>query len=387
MKIIIIGAGLTGLYIGCMLKNINIEFDIYDKSSRPGGKIKTIDKFDTLLECGESAIRSHHLNTVNLINKLKLRSKIVKYQNIISPDCDRIFDKIYNHYMDDNPVNLSTNIYIRSILSNDDYEIFKTLLLDDKILGMEISDFMKYSFYDIQNKDNEYVKIYRGTQMITDRLAEIVKDRLYLNHMVQEITYMPLTGTYLLMINGVYMQADKIILAANLSIKNIRLRIPQEIIETINHIESFNKIKLFTLHKYPFSFVNKQGIHQINEKVLEISSDPDLLYSLLDNKPHTNTVIDKLLRKITGYKLPPIEDYIYCNSSHGFHINKKQIKTNFWYQYNIILAGEWVHPYHNTLEGPCMSAIKTFNIITSQLFIDRLAHEPDNVTTIEVNRC
>lgn len=386
MKIIIIGAGLTGLYIGYMLKNINIDFDIYDKTSRPGGKIKTIDKFDTLLECGESTIRSYHFNTIYLINKLKLRSKIIKYHNITSSDNDRIFDKIYSNYINDKPVNLSTNIYIRSILSNDEYDIFKTHVLDDKILGMEISDFMKYSFYDIHNKDDEYIKIYRGTQMITDRLAGIIQDKLYLNHLVQEITYMPLTGTYLLMINGVYTQADKIILAVNSSIKNIKLNIPQNIIETINQTESFNKIKLFTLYKYPFSFINKQGVLQVNEKVLEISSNPDLLYSLLDNKPHSNIMIDKLIRKITGYDLPPIDDYIYCNSSHGFHINKKQIKTNFWSQYNLILAGEWVHPYHNTLEGACMSAIKTFDIITSQLFIDKLVHEPDNVTTIEVNR-
>ena len=106
----------------------------------------------------------------------------------------------------------------------------------------------------------------------------------------------------------------------------------------------------------------------------------------MNNKSKAIRIINKLLHNITDQKFPPIDDYVYCYWDHKYHINNKQIKTNFWSQYNLILAGEWVHPYHNTLEGACMSAIKTFKIITSQLFIDKLVHKTDNVTTIEVNR-
>ena len=39
MKIIIIGGGITGLYIGYMFKKYNIDFDIYERNNIIGGKI------------------------------------------------------------------------------------------------------------------------------------------------------------------------------------------------------------------------------------------------------------------------------------------------------------------------------------------------------------
>ena len=69
MKIVIIGAGLTGLYLASMLKKINVDFEIYEKSSRPGGRIKTINFFDTDIDCGSNIIQPHlpqtnHFNNI-----------------------------------------------------------------------------------------------------------------------------------------------------------------------------------------------------------------------------------------------------------------------------------------------------------------------------------
>ena len=45
MKVAIIGSGISGLYIGLLMKIMNHEFHIYEKNSIVGGRIKMI-KFD-----------------------------------------------------------------------------------------------------------------------------------------------------------------------------------------------------------------------------------------------------------------------------------------------------------------------------------------------------
>lgn len=424
MKIVIVGGGLTGLYIGYMLKNINMDFDIYEKSIRPGGKLKSVKQFNTMLECGDNFIQPYHYNTINLLNKLKIKAEVVNGCKLISlnnkideKQLNNILMKILNQYNQDKPTDISTLVYFQSVLPINEYNMLRSYLFDDKILQTEISGFMQYSFYDIKlsNKQipspnqcipTKYIKVTDGMQLITDKLAEYVQENLYLDHFVQEITYMPLTGTYLVMINNAYIQADKIILATNASIGNIRLNIPHDILRSIRNVKSIETIKIFTLHKSkvtdvikPNNIIQTQSILShitpVSDRILTMSyiygTRSELLYSLLSEKSeHSNTkileILNHLIKNITGLNIPDVEDYLYCHWDHGYHINKKQIRTNFWHNYNMILAGEWVHPYHNTIEGACLSAKKAFKIMTSQMFVDKLIHKPDNVKSIEENR-
>ena len=84
MKVIIVGGGLCGLYIGYLLKNINIDFEIHEKTSRPGGRIKSIYAFNKILECGSHLIQPYHFNTINLLNKFKLKTYITKGTKIFT---------------------------------------------------------------------------------------------------------------------------------------------------------------------------------------------------------------------------------------------------------------------------------------------------------------
>ena len=73
-------------------------------------------------------------------------------------------------------------------------------------------------------------------------------------------------------------------------------------------------------------------------------------------------------------------------NNYGIHINKNKIRSNFWDKYNLILAGEWIHPYHDWLESSILSTEVTFDIIKKDLFFDKLKHNKDNVKSIEDNR-
>jgi hypothetical protein len=123
------------------------------------------------------------------------------------------------------------------------------------------------------------------------------------------------------------------------------------------------------------------------------NSDTEQIYKLIKKSNSDNqiiqiqTIFSELLSKIFNTtNLPSIVSYAYCEWSNGFHIKYSPIQTNFWNKHNIILAGEWVSPITNSFEGSCISAIKTFKIISDPLYFDKLTHKPDNVNNIEGNK-
>lgn len=404
MKVIIIGGGLTGLYIGYMLKKINVDFDLYEKSSKPGGRINTVKVFDTYIDCGANIILPQHLHMIGLLNKLGIELKYTKIStnSLYEQDKEQFhlyLNKIKSIYEKTKPINISAIIFIRSILKNEEWTLFKNHMTNINILQSEISNFMKYNFYDLYQNTDYVIQTVNSTQTLTDKLALLIQDHLYLGHRVQEITYQPLTNKYLLMVNDNYINADKVIIATNSKgcRENIRFNIPKEIYSQFDYIKSFNHLKLFTYHTSSIntsniispnsllqtqSIISNISVSEVNNKMLTmdyiIGTKADILYDLIkkdsdSDKIKVITILNRLLKNITNIDFPPIKDYAFCYWSNGYHVNIRQIKTDFYRSHGLILAGEWVHPYHNTLEGSCMSAIETVKIINKYLFMDKLS--------------
>jgi hypothetical protein len=308
--------------------------------------------------------------------------------------------KIEQQFKNDQAINISAYIYIKSILSNDEFTIFLDHIYNTFILEMEISDFMKYNFYDL-NLINNKIIINSKISLLIDKLSSYVQDRLYLNHLVQEITYMPLTRKYLLQINDSYINADKVIISTNISKKKMRLNIPNQIISQLDYIKSLPWLKIFTLHSKDLKLLldNKMiktkslftniYVNKNNSKILNleniIGNNASLLYNLIktEDSSKVKKFIYTFLNKETNLDLPSIIDFGYCYWPNGYNINLKKIKTNFYRSYGLILAGEWVHSYHGTLEGACLSVIETFNIIRKYEYMEKLSHKPDNIKSIK----
>lgn len=386
MKFVIIGAGLNGLYLGYLLKRIRIDVDIYEKSSRPGGcnlasgdaggQIKTIDIFNTKVECGLSKFGINNLDILYLIKKFNLSASQIKQFSNSDDNYINILLKILDEYTNENKSNISAYLYIKSILSIYEFDIFFKNINDDSILENNINIFMKKYFYHLFMKDDEiYLKINSGMQSLTDNLAYLVQDRLYLNHTVQEITYMPITQQYILKINNSLFNADKLIITSNLDLKRTKLDIPREIIKQLKKIKVKPLLKIFTLHKSDIKIKPNTSIKAnkllidvtTNSKnVLTITINPlktSILLNLIEsnNKKLVNKILDKLL-----INFPPIIDYAYCYWINGSNIILEDIKTDFYDEYNLILA-------NNSLKD----ALNAYNIIKAKLFVDKLKHEKD----------
>jgi len=69
MRVAIIGGGISGLSLGCYLKDKGIVFDIFEGEDEVGGKIKSIKKDGYIFEEGANGFLSVE-NTLNFIDKI-----------------------------------------------------------------------------------------------------------------------------------------------------------------------------------------------------------------------------------------------------------------------------------------------------------------------------
>jgi monoamine oxidase len=284
MKFVIVGGGITALYIGYMLKQINIDFVIYEKESIVGGKM--MDKK------GKYKIYPHFKNMISLLKGFNIPI-------ILSPNKPKIiydyllFEKIrllYNKL----PLNdITIEEFIKNNLSPTEYILFISYIQKYKLNQMNVNDYMLYNHNNLLLSNQSEHRIYIDKKIIK-KLASSIKNNIFVNHNVQEITYMPLTNKYLLKVNDIFINADKLILTTNM---NIKLKIPEIIATQFNHIISYKE-------------------------------------------------------KTTKWE-------------NAYHINTKKIKTDFYKKYNLILA---IHPWLNNLEGSCLCAIYTINIINKEIY-------------------
>jgi len=347
MKIIIIGGGITGLYIGYMLNRYNIDFDIYERSSKIGGKLLNKKIFDKKIEY---QIYPHHTHMINLLKELNINYKLDQKPISMINFYKKLFEKI-KHIFDKYPIqNISVNDFAKKHLTNDEYMKFISYIADRKLDQMEISDYIKYN-HDNLLKMNQSKYIININNELIEKLYLNIHNNVYVGHNVQQISYMPITNNYILTINDKFINADKIIMTSNM---NIRLIIPNIIKSQFAKIESFNQLRIY------YQYANDKDILSLDY----ICKDDDLLYeSIIKNKKSTIKLLNAFLQ--SKYK---ISKYAYLDWKSAFHINKFKIKTDFYNKYGIILA---IHPYANSLEGSCICAKKTFDIVQNNIYSKR----------------
>ena len=85
MNIAIIGAGISGLYSAYKLQNLSTinSITIFEKSSRIGGRVKTIKYHTTNIEAGAGRISSKHKRVLELAKELKL--DLIKFPKSQTP--------------------------------------------------------------------------------------------------------------------------------------------------------------------------------------------------------------------------------------------------------------------------------------------------------------
>jgi hypothetical protein len=332
MKIIIIGGGITGLYIGYTLNKYNIDFSIYERSNHIGGKL-----YKNIFQ-----IYPHQTNIINLLDELNIKYEYEDTSNSIRYD-HKLFDLIRDKYLKTKQQDISVGDFLATILTKNEYNLFMSYIQPLKLDQMEISYYMKYQHENILaiNQSNRLINV---NAEIIDKLSESIQNNIIFNYNVKQITYMPITNNYLLTIDDRFVNADKIILTTN---KNIQLIINKDIKSQLDKIQLFNWTKI----KYRTKTSK-------NNLIDYISTHDDKLYKqIILNKILPNQLID------INHKTPIIK-YTHIDYPNSYLICRQTLNMNFYMEYNLILALNII----NSLEGSCIIANTTTKIILDKIY-------------------
>ena len=76
--IIIIGGGISGLFLAYKLSTTNLKIILLEGSSDLGGRIQTIKKEKLSYEAGAARFNTSHSKIMTLINEINLREDMIK---------------------------------------------------------------------------------------------------------------------------------------------------------------------------------------------------------------------------------------------------------------------------------------------------------------------
>ena len=76
--IIIVGGGISGIFLAYKLLDTNLKVIVLEGNKRVGGRIKTIQKDNTVFEAGAARFHSSHGKLISLVHDLDLEDNIIK---------------------------------------------------------------------------------------------------------------------------------------------------------------------------------------------------------------------------------------------------------------------------------------------------------------------
>jgi hypothetical protein len=217
MKIAIIGAGISGLYLGNKLKNKGYDFDIYEKNNIIGGRIKTVD-FD-----GNDVIAGAGILTLKKDKRMielckEFKVDITPYKSNISYtfvpfDILKVVEKLKENLdiitKENERYKYTFSKFAKMILGEKDYNKF--------ILSVGFSDFEKADVIDtLYNYGfDEYVSGVENLYVIWNQLLEnmytVLRSNIYLSTPIKKINVTD--DKKFIIKNKVY---DKVVFASNI---------------------------------------------------------------------------------------------------------------------------------------------------------------------------
>ena len=99
--IIIIGGGISGLFLAFKLLNTDLKVIVLEGDKNVGGRIETIQKNGTIFESGAARFHSSHGKLISLIHDLNLQDDLLRLpdeiNSILSSNKKDDFEELLKH--------------------------------------------------------------------------------------------------------------------------------------------------------------------------------------------------------------------------------------------------------------------------------------------------
>ena len=198
--LIIIGGGISGLYLAYKLYSNYKDILLLEVSSELGGRIKTDTLQDFPVDLGAARFSNNHTKLFKLINELNLKDKCIQlpkkidhiYENKkINYNLDKI-NKIYNHKRSNKDLQKITLLQhcIDVFGQEEAYKIKDMYGYDAEFIKMNAYSAMKMFKKDLLDEKTNYYILNGGLGKIVDSLEDHLKDNITIktNSLVTDIT-------------------------------------------------------------------------------------------------------------------------------------------------------------------------------------------------------
>lgn len=184
---LIIGGGISGLYIANQLKKMNKNFVLFEKTNHIGGKIKTKynEKHNVLFEHGPWRIGCDHDRFIKLLKSMNIEIHSFN-KNIISE-----FDEIPKNNYSNHSISIYTGNSIMYDIDTANYIEQSSGYQDTH----RISNNSKIYDADMKEQMKKYYYVQKGLNHVVQKLYSNIKEYVRLNCFVKDIQY--LSGKYI----------------------------------------------------------------------------------------------------------------------------------------------------------------------------------------------
>ena len=361
---IIIGSGISGLYLGYLLQNK--KYLILEKNDNVGGRIQQTNFHGKIVQLGAGIIEDHHPNILNLLKKLKMKYNVgyKESDRLVSGYNKQEFNKILDQ--------------IKKFKDNKDKsmkDVLKEILHDNKkinlfIKGSNYTDYLKadakmtikhYPIEDIYDKKSKIYYIEGGNHRIIEELLTYSKKNIKLKCGVTNIEKK--NDIWFITDNNTIYQTKHIISTVDINaLKNIKIKGLSDNID-LNYLKkmigSNNFLRMYTYHDN-VELHKTTVIPHIFKQMIPINNNI-VMSAYCDNTNATKT--NELLKKINNKEITeiinkfipatPVKDKFIKYWPVGTHYYKPSYnyKKNYFTQDNFSIVGEVIGYEQGWMEG------------------------------------
>ena len=257
--IIIVGGGISGLFLAYKLQNTKLDILLMEKESTWGGRIHTMYKTDYHYECGAQRFSNKHNKLITLIDELGLKDQIVKLSPIIDVithnkknniNMNDLFKQTLTKIKELKKEYLENITFFQLLIDIFDYDTSVTMKegfgYDSEFMNLNAESMIDMFKKDLLNSDSEYFTLKGGLSKIVNVIVEKLK---YTNNVTLKLS------EGLDKIEDSYINTDK---KNRFYYDKLILTIPQEnlikleYLKDVKYLDSVNNIPLLRIYfKYP----------------------------------------------------------------------------------------------------------------------------------------
>jgi hypothetical protein len=388
--IIIIGGGISGLYLAYKLQKSKKKILLLERSSELGGRIRTEKLGETIIEMGAARFSNKHKLLIKLLKKLNLEDKKIELPKNIDFYFKNkkikynLYKKIKNivskkkKYKNDYLKKINLYQYCEEILGKEEASKFQDMFgYDAEFIKLNAYSALNMFQEDLLEGESKYYILNGGLIQIIDKLEEFCEKS-------KNITIIKDSNVKEIKENKVIIETEKNDKIYNCS--KIALTIPLldlkkfEMFKEYEYINGIKEIPLLRIYaKYPLDKNNKPWFHDIKRtttdnhirQIIPINYDDGVImisYTDLYNAEYWNNFClsgeKKLTEKIKdeisvlfNKRIPDPLEYKFYYWKEGVHVWKTNTDMDIIYNKilnpfdNIYIANESFSKHQCWIEG------------------------------------